>query len=98
MLAGSADKILLNRHLKATAQACAVVSNVLDFDSVELWVQEAGSQVVCVYVYATDEVSEDHPAVSTTKAFYPTCTHNYSPQVRNDYICCKLIFQYIKVS
>ena len=75
------EKILLNRHLKATSQACAVVSNVLDFDSVELWVQDGAGSLTCVFVYATDEVSKEHPVVRTTKTFYPTNAHNYSPQV-----------------
>ena len=75
------DKILLNRHLQSTLQACAVVSSVLDFDMVELWIQK-GSELTCVFVYATDEVSKDHPIVRTTETFYPEFGgHTLSPKV-----------------
>ncbi len=79
-----AQRYLSSTAMAATASTMALVSQVLGFEIIEVWTEEADGQLHCTYVHVDDEILEQ----------YPDIIHGHFPKHKKEHVLSPMVSKY----
>ncbi len=80
-----AQRYLSTTAMAATASTMALVSQVLGFEIIEVWTEEADGKLHCTYVHVDDEILEQYPDIIHGHFPKHTKEHVVSPMVSHSH-------------